>query len=82
MIKACWFIKDYTKIYHSELTPDEVLIYRDDIGKFSKGWAAFIYDSELISEETAEERLKEEYLNHSQDQIDELNTIIRKINLL
>ena len=82
MIKACWFIKDYTKVYHNELSPDELLLYSGEVGKFSKGWDSFIYDSDTTSEEEATERLKEEYLNHLQDQIDELNSIIRKINLL
>ena len=82
MIKACWFIKDYTKVYHSELSSDELLIYSGEVGMFSKGWDSFIYDSDVTSEEDATERLKEDHLNYLQDQIDELNSTIRKINLL
>ena len=82
-MKACCFIKNYTQIYHWELSPDEMLIYnRSDVGKFIQGWDSFIYDSDTTSEEEATERLKEEYLNYLQDQIDELNSTIRKINLL
>lgn len=82
MIKACWFIKDCTKVYHSELSSDELLIYSGEVGTFSKGWDSFIYDSDVTSEEEATERLKEEHLNYLQDQIDELNATIHKINLL
>ncbi len=82
MIKACWFIKDYTRVYHYELSPDELLLYSGEVCKFSKGWDSFIYDSDVTSEEEAIESLKEEQLKCLQDQIDVLNSTIRKINLL
>lgn len=87
-MKACCFIKNYTQIYHWELSPDEMLIYnRSDVGKFIQGWDTYtydtyIYDSNMTSEEDAIERLKEEQLKCLQDQIDVLNSTIRKINLL
>ena len=88
MMKACCFIKNYTQIYHWELSPDEMLIYnRSDVGKFIQGWDTYtydtyIYDSNMTSEEEAIGRLKEEQLKCLQDQIDVLNSTIRKINLL
>lgn len=83
MMKACCFIKNYTQVYHWELSPDEMLLYsKTDIGKFIQGWDTYIYDSNITSEEKAIERLKELHLNYLQDQIDELNSTIRKINLL
>ena len=88
MMKACCFIKNYTQIYHWELSPDEMLIYnRSDVGKFIQGWDTYtydnyIYDNNVTSEEEAIERLKEEQLKCLQDQIDVLNSTIRKINLL
>ncbi len=83
MMKACCFIKNYTQIYHWELSPDEMLIYnRSDVGKFIQGWNTYIYDNNVTSEEEAIESLKEEQLKCLQDQIDVLNSTIRKINLL
>ena len=88
MMKACCFIKNYTQIYHWELSPDEMLIYnRSDVGKFIQGWNtcsydSCIYDSNVTSDEEAIERLKEEQLKCLQDQMDVLNYTIRKINLL
>ena len=83
MMKVCCFVKNYTQVYHWELSPDERLLYsKADIGKFIQGWNAYIYDNNITSEEEAIERLKEEHLNYLQDQIDDLNSTISKINLL
>ncbi len=82
-MKACCFIKNYTQIYHWELSPYEMLIYnRSGVGKFIQGCDTYIYDNNVTSEEDTTERLKEDHLNYLQDQIDELNSTIRKINLL
>ncbi len=83
MMKACCFVKNYTQIYHWELSPDEMLLYsKAAIGKFIQGWNTYIYDNNVTSEEEAIESLKEEQLKSLQDQIDVLNSTIRKINLL